>query len=160
VNIICPYVPGMLWSETHEPLHALGAEFVDVSADEEAYYRLLASRWAPGNKMIVVEQDVVPTAALLERMWTCPRPWCVAPYVVEGGGHVTSALGCVKFSGRLMARHPKLMERVGALHGDGAPLRTWWKLGDRVNQVLAECMGVAPGEAQPHLHFPAVQHLS
>jgi hypothetical protein len=40
------------------------------------YWDLLNLLWAGESDFIVVEHDVLPTAAMVEAMWTCSAEWC------------------------------------------------------------------------------------
>lgn len=56
---------------------APGAERVDVSSSDFAYYNLLCDLWAMGEDFAIVEHDVAINPWALERLASCSKPWCV-----------------------------------------------------------------------------------
>ena len=119
-------------------LFAPHAERRDVSADEEAYWRLLSELWVDQEDFILVEHDVEVSAELLEAFGTCPEPWCSA----------LGALQCNRW------RHP-VMEAYPDLFNDIPADRRIWHSGNLDGQFLAK---LEPW-LQKHVHEePATHH--
>jgi hypothetical protein len=76
VKILVPYVLEQLEPQTREWGSAGGAEFHNLTGDDEAYFRLLARLWRAGAAFMLVEQDVVPPDNAIEGLTSCARPWC------------------------------------------------------------------------------------
>lgn len=87
---------------------APGAERVDVSGDDFAYYDLLRDLWAMGEDFTVIEHDVAINPWALQRLESCGKPWCVAPYPIRLG-LCRGGLGCTRFRGELSRRFPDLL---------------------------------------------------
>src|ERR1035437_8889634 len=51
--------------------------------DDSAYWRVLLRHWSKG-RLILFEQDIVPTVAMIQDLSTCYHPACVYPYKLEG----------------------------------------------------------------------------
>jgi len=152
LRLVCPYTD-RLQPETRAAL-ALAAragfavEYRPVGDGADAYHQLLRRLWAEGDPVLLVEHDMEPTVATLRGLVDCPKPWCAARYVY-GGHFADHALGCTKFTGELMRRHPTMLATVGVGFG------TRWDWQDR---WIAHALG-ARGY-RPHTHFyPPVRHL-
>jgi hypothetical protein len=142
--VYVPYVLGWLQAETRKSVPAT-ARFVDVSSDDQAYWRLLRDLWHAGDDFIVVEQDIVVWPGLLNEMSECTQDWCSSPYRMSD--IETTALGCVKFGSPLLTRTAGLLDGILEQH------RSWQGLD-----------GMLTGELhrrgyQEHVHLPAVRHL-
>jgi hypothetical protein len=82
---------------------------VDVSADEWAYGRYFAARWAQRTDFIQVEHDCIPWPGAIEAITLCSQPWCAynyhLPFMYDQdlnlGG--TVVMGCMKVTGEVMA---------------------------------------------------------
>ena len=128
-----------------------GAEWVDVSADNLAYWRTLCDWWAAGEAFMVVEHDVVCRADVLVQFDACPEPWCAFPYddmchweCMEAWANT---LGCTRFSAELMAAVPDALTSITrADHLD------WHNVCDGLGGNLR-----AAGYTH-HWHFPPVRH--
>lgn len=88
-----------------------GATFVPLIGDY-AYSEYFQKRWEEGETFINVEHDVVPAPKVLESMWNCGNPVCVAGYVyptpdVEYKPEITYG-GCVKISKEFIQNNPDL----------------------------------------------------
>lgn len=106
------------------------AEWIDVSADDEAYWRLLYRLWDARETVILVEQDILPTPDILAGMAACPADWCSCGYQFEDLG-LFYGLGCAKFSGKLMAEYPDAIALVGEMGpSDHHPKRHWCPASD------------------------------
>ena len=148
MNIVVPFT--RLHPEVVDALP--DARWVNVSSDDEAYWRLFRDLWAAKETVTIVEHDIVPTPTALDGMAECPEEWCAATYAFEG--RLFYGLGCVKFAGSLMARFPDVMDRVGEMASASHPARNWCNLDDRIKFVLR-----GRARPSPHLH-PEVRHLS
>ena len=137
-------------SETCEASRALGAEGVEfllVEMEDEGHYgRLLADLWDAGHGFTIVEHDVVPWPGALRQLAACERGWCGYEYPLGKRGKLGGALGCVRFSTRLIEEHPAL----------AASWRdcSWRELDGRVQADA----GRAVGRDHYHVHRPPVAH--
>ena len=68
-----PYVAAGLADETRRWGEEQHAEFVDVSGDDEAYFRLVSRLWTEGDEFFMVEQDIVPDPQQFLDMVACPK---------------------------------------------------------------------------------------
>lgn len=79
--------------------------------DTYTYRQYWWDRWADGQSFINVEHDVVPWPGALDALWDCPQDWCAYGYHPNdnfdgsqtGPINLFPYLGCVKFSGTLIA---------------------------------------------------------
>lgn len=87
------------------------AIFIPLLDKEYGYGKYFKDRWEEKQTFINIEHDVVPRADLLEEMWNCSEPLCVAGYCssVEGASG-TSHIGCAKISASLILKSPKLFD--------------------------------------------------
>lgn len=152
MTTVVPYVQGMLHDRTRHWMVEHQAAPAEVSGDQ-GYWMLMATAWRDPGDLMVVEQDIVPAAGVVDRMLVCPRPWCSSPYTIGGRQVLTEGLGCTKFAARLKTRHPDLLEQVGRIEDDGVPARDWHRLDTRIAHALRG-LGYAPHtHAQSeHLH--------
>ena len=86
---------------------------VDVSADDQAYWRLLDQLWADQQTFCVVEQDIVVRYHTLGDLETCQEPWAGANYRYMGGTY--AGLGCTRFRSALMALFPDAIGLLGEI---------------------------------------------
>lgn len=103
--------------------------------DDGAYWRFWRDTWKRGESVIVVEHDITPTPDVLADLESCPGDWCAQPYPYINGGTYTG-LGCVKFTGALMAAVPGLWDQVAAMSDHGHPPRHWCRLDAWSHHVL------------------------
>lgn len=137
MRIICPYTPNRLAKRTRDALPAT-TEFVKMT-DFDSYQLLFLSLWKAGESFIIVEHDVVPSPGSLDRLARCKHQWCGCPY---GPGGIS--LGCTKIADTLIAKLPKLWEKM--------PLRHW--------QYCDDWFGShAEKVASQHRHEPVEAHL-
>lgn len=127
-------------------------ETVDVSGDDEAYWRLLRDLWDEGETFVVVEHDIVLGAYTLVDLARCEGEWCTCPYPYFHGRYY--GLGCAKFSDRLIARVPELMDLVGKMSDADHPPRHWCRLDAWIQRVLAK------RSIRPCLRHDEVGHVS
>lgn len=145
IRIYVPYTD--LSAATQVALLGYQYEKVDVSADDFAYYRHFAQRWAQRQTWVNVEHDCVPWPGALEELMRCPEPWCTFEYSLpclreRPMHHPTSTvpLGCTKFGADLMA---------GTLDMWEEPL-VWWVVDGRVT-TAARAAGF-----EVHQHHPGI----
>src|ERR1700682_284584 len=153
LKLIVPYVEAGLAEEVRELGESLGARFfLTPRQDVTSYSRLMAELWAAGEGFLVVEQDVLPTVAMLEEMWTCPEEWCSGwwPWRSDdpplGEFKCSQWLGCSKFSASLLRRAPGAMS-LAPCHHAKLDIGLWYALRGILNVPTA------------HVHDPAVTHL-
>ena len=127
-----------------------GAEWVRVSEDRFAYWRLLCRLWADGEGFMVLEHDVVCRPDVLDQFGTCDEPWCAFPYAdmccaacVEKW---RNTLGCTRFSAEIIRAVPD------AVSGITPGMRDW--------HCLCNGLGAALRTAgfTHHWHAPPVRH--
>lgn len=143
MRVLVPDVPG-----THRSAHlALRNEGVEhecvLMVRPESYAAALALRWRDGEEFAVVEHDVVPWPGALAALAGCEALWCAHEYPV-GLGTVAAALGCTRFSARLLRLAPELLDAHA-----GVPWR-------EVDRLLSDVRAVA---GPPHVHRPPVAHV-
>lgn len=162
MRVVYPHTKRMPEVEAAAPGHA---EWFDVSADADAYWRLMCELWADGESVIVVEHDVVMSEAILRALTECPEPWCVHPY--DSMCHKqcqevwANMLGCTRFRAELMAELPQALSSIPPEQRD------WHYLcdaiaGDKVGgnpAPLREGSLRSAGHTH-HWHEPPVRHLS
>jgi hypothetical protein len=152
-TILLPYVPGMLNPKTAEWASMYNVTYAELNPnDDEAYFRLLAEHWRQPGNLVVVEQDILPRPGVVEQLAYCRYAWCCSAYAVAQGSMLNVGLGLASFSARMKRHWPGLMDRVGYIDDDGAPVKTWRRLDTRVSRVLHE-LGY-----RPHVHGTA-DHL-
>ncbi len=142
-----------------------GAEWVDVSADDDAYWRVMCEWWERGESFAVVEHDVVCRPDVVEQFNSCPEPWCVFGYTpichqacLEAWANM---LGCTRFSAELIATCPDAVSSIPPEQRD------WHNLCD---SIAGDKVGGMPAPLRPrsvratgfthHWHSPAVHHIS
>ncbi len=152
MRVVVPFTS--LAPETAAALDATGRQWEgrDVSADDCAYSRLLAGLWEAGEAFTIVEHDVIVTAAALGSLEACAGDWCSCPHPYLSGSY--AGLGCARFRGPLLARHPDLMAEVGLMSDKGHPPGHWCRQDGYMRAVL-----MRRGERQCTAH-PGVGHPS
>ena len=84
--------------------YAPGAELVDVSGDDYGYWKQIRRRWTGQADLILVEQDVEITAAVLPAFDACPGLWCTFRYAFwPTWPPSTDACGCTATAPRCNA---------------------------------------------------------
>jgi len=162
LRVVIPYTPARLEPRTRAWGEANGAEFVDVSADVEAYWRLLRELWVAGDSFVLVEHDVLPPPGAIEGMTECADELCLHPYPDSMASKIWEFhLGCTRFGAELLAQFPDLVDET---QGEPGPPgltsrftrqgpRGWLLLSKRL-EVCLERRGV-----RHHRHTPTVDHL-
>lgn len=140
------------------------AEWVDVSADDDAYWRVLCEWWARGETFMVVEHDVICRPDVIDQFLDCDEPWCAFPYddmchwgCMEAWANT---LGCTRFRSELIAAAPDALSSI--------PLeqRDWHNLCDSIagNKIGGvDTLPLRPHSVRAagfshHWHFPAIYH--
>lgn len=99
-------------------------EEVDVSGDDDAYFRLFQRLWHEGEGWVNVEHDVLVRPDTLAELADCPHDWCAAPIPYLSNRRY--GLGCVKFSDRLLEEFPDAIEQVAISAIVDVQSRTCW----------------------------------
>lgn len=119
-------------------------------ADDDAYWRLLARAWRLPDDLVVIEHDIGIHAGVVPGFTDCRQPWCGHPYLT--GRQRVIALGCTRFTAKLKAAEPDLMDVVGEDATGGLPAKHWARLDVRILDELHR-----RGYVQ-HEHTPDVAH--
>jgi hypothetical protein len=114
MRILCAYTKAYLKDETDRALSALApyADFVNVTDDEFGYFKAIGQRWTGEHDLLIVEQDMLPTADALAGMESCPEGWCSCSYpcfLLTPGPHIgelTRGLGFTKFGAEFQRKYP------------------------------------------------------
>lgn len=154
-------------------LYVPHAEFIDVSADEEAYWRLFRQLWIEEKSFALIEHDIEIHEGVVPTFLDCKHDWCVFPYngpnwQAPNGNLFTGSLGCTRFSDRLMKREPDFPDSLGTTTR-GLARRDWRRLDNLVTSgLLARGYGVdrivgdkrfyADMMRGPVIHDPPVLH--
>lgn len=141
------------------------AEWADVSAGPDAYWRVMDEAWgrARFEDLVVVEHDVVLHDSVIAGFLACPELWCVFGYadMCHDGCREAWAnmLGCTRFRKELVAACPE------AVSGIPADQRDWHNLcdsiaGDKVGGMPADLRAGSLRAAgfSHHWHTPYVGH--
>jgi hypothetical protein len=112
--------------------------------DDYTYGRTLAEYWQRGETFVNVEHDIVPWPGAIQEVLNCEHAWCGYDYPVGEAGVMPGAIGCVKFSEKLMRHSPSKTCDAWA--------DTKW---NKLDGVIFKSM---PGHW--HRHEPAVAHLT
>lgn len=154
MRVVCPYVGDGPHPDTRAALDAYApdTEYRDVGGDDYAYSRLLLELWRDAEDTLIVEHDIVPTRAHIEKMESCPAGYCATPYA--WGQAVGVALGFTRFRGSFMCQYPDavaIASRIPSNYGDSGHWRQLdvWLQG----AVLRDLYG-----CQPCAHLPPVEH--
>lgn len=122
-------------------------DLILATGSDYQYGRTLYDAWAQGEPFINLEQDVVPWPGAIRELWECDHLWCTFMYPIGHSGKLQKALGVVKFSQFLIESFPD-----ANLGWNETP----W------NALDAQVYGALQVDRQchPHMHSPAVAHLS
>jgi hypothetical protein len=154
-TIVVPYVRGMLNPGTYKAVQYSGhwCRFVGLDpGDEGAYGRLFRRLWRSQTDIVLVEHDVVPTAAQLDLICSCGHDWC--SYCYDDNLYPDGPMfGCVRFSGRLMVEHPYAADVALVIGKRRDTEAEWW----RVDSLVARDLMIRGVEWVRH--EPAVHHV-
>jgi hypothetical protein len=155
MRVVCPYTPAGLRPETAQALEGLGwaVDMVDVSGSDEAYADLVEALWAAGQDFLLIEHDMLPDKAMVDKMDICGRWWCANPYPVNHQAEMIVGHGFVRYRAELLAALPDAASRAGRYSGR-YPARHWATHDSRLARVLT-----GEGFAPVHRHQPAIGHL-
>jgi hypothetical protein len=139
-------------SDTNAPLDYRPSWYY-VGSSDRAYFDLLARLWDRGESFVIVEHDIIPPDGGLVELAGCAHDWCAFGYpYAEFGQHY--GLGCVKFSGDLIARNPDALKRVGVMRDGNHPPRHWCRLDAWLQDVVLPLNGETM-----HQHERLATHL-
>jgi hypothetical protein len=131
LHIVIPYVQGGLADETRVWGESMRAEFVDLTGDDEGYFKLMTRLLNERHEFYICEQDIVPNAQQFTDMVACPREWCAGWHKTDDIAEPTWSLGLMKFGRQLVNRHFNLLHD-GNTEPDAA---------DMLAQVMSEGRG-------------------
>ncbi len=134
MRVVVPYTN--LRNETRAAIEASGWDYdpIDVSSDDEAYWRLLRDLWAAGETFCIVEQDIVVKPETLDGLAACTEWRCAAAYPYFNG--LYPGLGCTRFSAELLSSVPGAIEEIGSWSDEIHPLRHWCRLDGWLQTLL------------------------
>lgn len=155
MRVVVPFVRSMLQPETEAALGQTGrpVEWVSVHPDHQGRYaQLVEDLWKDGEAFCLVEQDVVPTPAMLDGLEACDGPWCSHCYD-DPDYHRAPMLGLARFSAGLTADRPEV--GVSALRTDRTRSHhvPWRSLNEALSRHLVA------HHVPWHRHLPDVAHL-
>ena len=105
LKIVIPFVDGGLADETKAWGEEHRAEFVDLTGDDEGYFRLVTRLWSEGSEFTLVEQDMLPAAEQFAEMTACPREWCAGTHRLNTAPATEQwNMGLMKFGTALLQR--------------------------------------------------------
>lgn len=158
VLVVVPFVNGMLREATMDALHQADQAYVTypIPADDPyqyaAYFRLW---WRLPIDLVILEQDMVPTAEQFHQLIHHPDPWVAMPYHV-GDGQYATGLGFCKIAKSLRERHPDAGVNISLDPRNSRDLIGYVSLNENVERHLTRL-----GETQTvidstvaHLHYP------
>ena len=124
--------------------------FLDVSDDNDAYWRALSYMWEEGQDFAVIEHDVICRPDVVEQFDNCPEPWCMFAY--DNMCHEAckeawaNALGCTRFRKEVIDAVPHALSAIPEKDRD------WHNVCDGLGNHLREA-----GYTH-HWHAPDVGH--
>jgi hypothetical protein len=133
LRLVCPHTT--VTPETRAALEGLDVEYINVGADDEAYWRLLSELWADQEDFCVVEQDVVAPPGFLYSFDACDHEWCAYSYRYKTWDEYVG-LGCVRFRSSLMVSEPDLLVEVGNMVIGSHPRKHWCTLDSGIQRWL------------------------
>jgi hypothetical protein len=131
--------------------HAPGHVRVKLDPEDmSAYWRLLAECWREPGDLVVIEHDIGIGPEAIPGFAACPEPWCGHPYRI--GRQLLTCLGCTRFSAKLKADEPDLLDVVGEDGSAGLPAKDWRRLDVRILDEMRK------RGYRHHWHEPEVRH--
>lgn len=163
-RIVIPYIHNKLRDETRAVGEQMGATFVDVTGEVTAYFTVVTRQWESGYGFLLMEEDVVPTPALLQEIWECGAEWCTGFFYAWDGAvmdgesrpqrprryRISNTLALNKFGSSLLRRVPRAMQ-------DAANRTNGVQRWSQLDLALVHEGGVLQGHpyyAKPHVHGP------
>ena len=134
--------------------YAAGAELIDVSGDNYAYWREIRSRWTGERDLVIIEQDIEISSDTVASLEQCDQDWCVFAYpIFRRKIRLRVGLGCTKISAaaqrRVSARSiAEGFELCRDCKGQGC----WWHLDGRISALLKNA------GYSPHVHGDVKHH--
>lgn len=123
-----------------------------MSANDSAYWQLVAGLWSAGKTFLLVEHDIEPTPRAIRQARHCACWWSVTPYEGPQGDLLDGSLGFTRYRAQLLAAEPDLP--YAATGNPGGGLERNWRCLD--TRLLGE---LRKRGYQPHIHRPpVVQH--
>lgn len=156
--IVVPYVEGMLRAETMAALHDSGQAYLTQPldpADPYDYAAKFRDWWRLPMDLIIMEQDMVPTANQINKMVYSDEPWVTMLYHV-GAGQYTTGLGFCKIAAHLRRAWPDAGVNISVDPRGGGNLVDWISLNEAVERHLGR-LGVTQtilSGTVAHLHYP------
>lgn len=153
--VVLPYVDGMLREETMAALHASDLPYLTQPIDPNDpgdYAGWLRNWWQMPMDLVVLEQDMVPTAEQFAELARYPADWVVMPYHV-GNGQYATGLGFCKLTRGLRQRHPEAGRNASLDPRNSRDLINWISLNENLERHLTRL-----GELQTRINTP-VRHL-
>lgn len=157
--ILLPYRAGMLRPETTAALRSCRGHVLPVEcADPYDYHAAVRTLWRYPGRLLIVEQDIVPTVEMIEHLKWCQHPACTVPYrLARGELSLWDARGGLSWLDAMPASAPGSGLGCVALSVDPSippPDRVAWDwLAESVSARLSE-YGVSW-----HVHPGTVEHL-
>lgn len=154
-RIMVPFVQDMLCEGTVAAVRDTGLAIDYVLIDAEVtggYAQALASRWNLGTDLVVVEQDIVPLAGMIDTLLGCEHPWCSHRYWC-GVPQPAYGLGLCRFTADLQKARPSLGPQATSDHRGRRDRMHWIGLNERVISLMEHFGHYA------HIHEPMARHL-
>lgn len=123
----------------------------NVGDTDSAYFDLLARLWRARESFIIIEHDIIVTAAAIAGLIDCPMKWCTCPYPWYDS--MLHGLGCTKFDHEIMQDFPSLFDNIADIATDVHPAKHWCNIDDRINRYMGE------RRRNAHRHDTPVEHL-
>jgi hypothetical protein len=156
--VVMPFVWERLRPEVRAFAKRVGARLVPM-VRTSSYWDLLGELWTGERDFLLWEEDVLPSADLIEGMTACTEELCSGTfgrwyYELVAGRRVLKSdswLGLVRFSAGLQRRVPDAL----ILAAERFPDRHW---GDLCRGLMDRGVLDAQQGLSPHLHFPHMLH--
>ena len=134
--------------------YAPGAEVIDVTGDNYAYWREIRSRWTGERDLVIIEQDIEISSDTVASLEQCDQDWCVFAYpIFRTEVRLRVGLGCTKVSAAAQrkvtaAAVAQGFELCAQCRGQGC----WWHLDGRISAMLKRAGFF------PHVHGDVKHH--
>lgn len=158
VLILVPFVDGMLREQTMAAVHESGLPYLTQPLDRADPYDYAAAFrqwWNLPMDIVIIEQDMWPTAAQISELVNRTEPWITARYHV-GDGRYATGLGFCKIRAMVRKAWPDAGVNCSTDPRDSRNLMGWLGLNESVEKHLTR-LGVPQtvmGEVVAHLHYP------
>jgi len=145
MNILCCYVNLNPKTEKSVKAYAPAAAFVNTSANDFEYWRVIKNHWTGERDLVIIEQDMEITAEVIPSFESCRELWCCFSYFGAVRSEFTRSLGCTRFTAELQKMIPS-----SAIDADVSPS---WQFVDGIMAAAFDKSNIAP-----HVHGQ-VEHL-